>query len=113
MHHERPGNITLITDELSDRAPVAVKFARSGIEATWDPSKGTLLELAEAEGLQPAYSCRSGICQTCSTKVIAGSVAYVEPPMTSPADGEALICCGYPRARQDDEIEDEVIVLDI
>ncbi len=112
LHHERPGNITLITDELSNHAPVAVKFARSGIEATWDPSKGTLLELAEAEGLQPAYSCRSGICQTCSTKVISGGVAYVEPPMTTPPEGEALICCGFPRAGKGDE-EDEVIIIDL
>lgn len=113
LHKEHTSSVTLVSGELSDRAPVAVKFARSGIEATWDPSKGTLLELAEAAGLQPAYSCRSGICQTCSTKIISGGVAYVEPPMTAPPEGEALICCAYPRAGKVDEIEDEVIIINL
>jgi len=82
--------------------PVAVRFESSGIDAMWDPSKGTLLDLAEAEGLTPAYSCRSGICQTCSTHVASGAVGYADPPMAPPADGEALICCAYPRLADDD-----------
>ena len=28
----------------------------------------TLLELAEAAGLSPAYACRSGICGSCATR---------------------------------------------
>lgn len=106
---EHPGeNVGLATD-LADRPPVQVRFEKSGSIATWDPSKGTLLDLAESEGLRPAYSCRSGICQTCSTKIVAGEVDYLESPMATPEAGEALLCCSYPKTSA---ATDEV-VLDI
>lgn len=91
--------------------PVPVRFARSGIEAVWEPSKGTLLDLAESEGLTPAYSCRSGICQTCSTKILSGDVQYLEPPMAPPNADEALICCSFPR--REVEHGDDAVVLDL
>jgi len=102
-----------LVEELGARAPVAVKFARSGIETTWEPEKGTLLDLAESEGLQPAYSCRSGICQTCSTRVLSGEVDYLDPPMTAPGDGQALICSAYPRPQTDTGNADRGIELDL
>ena len=64
----------------ADTRPVSISFERSGITAVWDPSKGTLLDLAEAEGLRPDYSCRSGVCQTCATRIVSGAVEYLEPP---------------------------------
>jgi len=110
---EQPGGTTGLVTDLSDRAPVSVQFAKSGIAAMWDPSKGTLLELAESEGLRPAYSCRSGICQTCTTRIMSGEVDYSESPMTPPNDGEALICCAYPKAASDAGSIDKGIVLDL
>ena len=106
---EQPGQTLGLAEDLQDREPVLVRFARSETQATWDPSKGTLLDLAEAEGLRPAYSCRSGICQTCSTKITAGQVDYLEAPMATPDAGEALLCCSYPKLA-DGENE---VVLDI
>jgi ferredoxin-NADP reductase len=108
---EQPGETTGLASDLSDRAPVPVQFAKSGKEAMWDPSKGTLLDLAEAEGLRPDYSCRSGICQTCTTRIMSGEVDYSESPMTPPADGEALICCAYPKVASDAGGTDKGIVL--
>jgi ferredoxin-NADP reductase/predicted pyridoxine 5'-phosphate oxidase superfamily flavin-nucleotide-binding protein len=110
--HKESGNGSLI-DALKDQPPVAVQFARSGINTTWDPSKGTLLDLAESEGLQPAYSCRSGICQTCATKVSRGSVAYVEQPMVDPGECTALICSAYPGPGTDSDDADQGLVLDL
>jgi ferredoxin len=75
---------------------VRVQFAKSAVTAVWDKSKGSLLDLAESIGLRPAYSCRSGICQTCLTPVLAGEVAYMETPGAVPDEGQALICCAYP-----------------
>ncbi len=95
---EQPGESEGLVDMLTDAAPVTVKFAKAGLETVWDPSRGTLLDLAESEGLQPAYSCRSGICQTCSTRISTGEVQYVDPPLAEPEAGEALICCCYPAA---------------
>ena len=96
LKREQPGASIGLAGDLSHRDPVAVRFAKSDKQATWEPSKGTLLDLAEAEGLRPAYSCRSGICQTCSTRVVSGDVDYLAPPMAEPENGEALICCSYP-----------------
>ncbi len=106
---EQPGITVGLASDLTDRPPVSVRFAKSAKTATWNPSKGTLLDLAESEGLRPAYSCRSGICQTCSTVILAGEVDYLESPMTTPGAGEALLCCSYPKLSPGDE----EVVLDV
>jgi ferredoxin-NADP reductase/predicted pyridoxine 5'-phosphate oxidase superfamily flavin-nucleotide-binding protein len=76
--------------------PVPVYFASSAKEARWAPGGGTLLELAEARGLSPDFSCRGGSCGTCKTKVLSGQVHYPNPPAEMPEDGTALICCAVP-----------------
>ena len=110
LHQERPSGFKSLAEQLGERAPVAVQFFRSGIETLWDSTKGTLLDLAESEGLQPAYSCRSGICQTCATRVIAGNVNYLEPPMSEPKKGDALICCSYPHAQGKKSVVEKIIL---
>jgi len=55
--------------------------------------KGTLLELAKAVGLAPVFGCRSGICGTCTARVISGAVDYVEEPLAPRGEGQVLICC--------------------
>jgi ferredoxin len=91
-----PTRTNAITAGSVSAVPVRVHFAKSAVTADWDNSKGTLLDLAESIGLRPPYSCRSGICQTCLTPVLAGEVAYVETPGIVPDAGQALICCAYP-----------------
>lgn len=93
---DSPGTKVGLVGDLENREPVRVSFAKSNKEAIWEPSKGTLLDLAEAEGLRPEYSCRSGICSTCATRISAGSVVYVEPPLADVEPNTALICCSYP-----------------
>lgn len=78
--------------------PVPVAFAKSGKEARWDASVGSLLDLAEARGLTPEYSCRGGSCGTCAVKVLAGKVTYETRPSAKVAADEALICCAVPAA---------------
>jgi ferredoxin-NADP reductase len=75
---------------------VPVVFERSAKEARWQPDGGTLLELAESRGLEPEYSCRSGSCGTCKTRLVKGQVHYPVPPAEMPAEGEVLICCAIP-----------------
>lgn len=87
--------------------PVPVAFAASGKEARWTPEAGTLLELAEARGLSPEFSCRGGSCGTCKTKIAAGAVTYPTQPVFETAEDEALICCAVPAApegRQPDRL---------
>ena len=103
---ENPGHSPGLVGDLENLAPVNVKFARSDKQATWDPSKGTLLDLAESIGLRPAYSCRSGICATCETPVVSGQVAYTDPPLAEPGPGKTLICCAYPSEPDTDLVLD-------
>jgi ferredoxin-NADP reductase/MOSC domain-containing protein YiiM len=75
-----------------------VSFARSGITAAWDPKFANLLELAEACDVPVRWSCRTGVCHTCMTGLIAGSVTYNPEPLERPAPGNVLVCCSQPNA---------------
>jgi ferredoxin len=74
-----------------------IVFARSGKTLTWREGEGTILEFAEANDLDPAYSCRAGICGTCQCKIQAGEVAYQEPPTAEVDRGTVLICISKPK----------------
>ncbi len=73
-----------------------VSFARSGITVAWDPKFASLLELAEACDVPVRWSCRTGVCHTCMTGLIAGSIIYNPEPLERPASGNALVCCSQP-----------------
>ncbi|MBN3752190.1 2Fe-2S iron-sulfur cluster binding domain-containing protein [Paraburkholderia sp. Tr-20389] len=76
--------------------PVPVAFVKSGKEARWSPDSGSLLDLAEARGLNPEFGCRGGSCGTCRTRIVEGAVAYAIAPEFQVPDDEALICCAVP-----------------
>jgi ferredoxin-NADP reductase/predicted pyridoxine 5'-phosphate oxidase superfamily flavin-nucleotide-binding protein len=92
--------------------PTPVVFAKSGKEAQWNPASGSLLELAEAQGLSPEFSCRGGTCGSCRTRIVDGVVAYASPPEFPVGENEALICCAVP-ARTDQAGGGEPLVLDL
>ena len=73
-----------------------VAFARSGITAAWDQKFASLLELAEACDVPVRWSCRSGVCHTCMTGLIGGSITYNPEPLEKPASGNVLLCCSQP-----------------
>jgi ferredoxin-NADP reductase/MOSC domain-containing protein YiiM len=75
-----------------------VSFARSGITAAWDSKFASLLELAEACDVPVRWSCRTGVCHTCMTGLIAGSIIYNPEPLERPAPGNVLVCCSQPNA---------------
>ena len=75
-----------------------VSFARSGITVAWDPKFASLLELAEACDVPVRWSCRTGVCHTCITGLIGGSVTYNPEPLEPPAPGNVLVCCSQPNA---------------
>ncbi|MHA3979076.1 2Fe-2S iron-sulfur cluster-binding protein [Halovulum sp. GXIMD14794] len=78
-----------------------VHFARSSFAQGWTPEDGPLLDFAEAHGLSPNFSCRSGSCGSCATRITSGSVAYRSAPSAAPPEGTALICCAVPAAGSD------------
>ena len=73
-----------------------VSFARSGLNVRWGTMFHSLLELAEACDVPVRWSCRTGVCHTCETGLVAGKIGYRPDPIDAPADGNVLICCSQP-----------------
>ncbi len=81
-----------------------VKFTRSGISVATDEHI-TLLELAEAHGIEVDYSCRAGSCGECEVKC-RGEVAVGEEceiDARTRAEGFVYACCST--AKSDLEID--------
>ena len=74
-----------------------VSFARSGLNVRWEPAFQSLLELAEACDIPVRWACRTGVCHTCETGLVAGRVSYRPDPLDAPAVGNVLICCCQPQ----------------
>jgi ferredoxin-NADP reductase len=70
-------------------------FARSGVSVTFPDSKPSVLELADACDVPTRWSCRTGVCHTCTTLLLSGDIAYSPTPL-EPPDGHVLICCAQP-----------------
>jgi ferredoxin-NADP reductase/MOSC domain-containing protein YiiM len=75
-----------------------IEFARSNLTVPWSGDYASLLEFAEACDVPVRWSCRTGVCQTCETALIAGTVDYRPDPVEQVPGGSALICCAQPRA---------------
>lgn len=73
-----------------------VSFVRSMLTVPWDSKFGTLLEFAEACDVPVRWSCRAGVCHTCESGLIGGSVGYAPEPIDRPSAGNVLICCSAP-----------------
>ncbi len=125
IHYESFGPATVLeqtTDTPPPKAvgemasgPVKVRFAKSEIDTEWTPESGTLLELAEAKGLSPAFSCRTGLCGVCASRIQCGTVDYTEEPTAHFAENEVLICCSTPRSLSGQQTcsDDMGVVLDL
>jgi ferredoxin-NADP reductase/MOSC domain-containing protein YiiM len=74
-----------------------VSFARSGLDVRWGSTFQSVLELAEACDIPVRWSCRTGVCHTCETGLVAGTVDYRPDPIDAPSDGNVLICCSQPQ----------------
>lgn len=81
--------------EPSSKGPL-VSFARSGLSIHWGSAFQSVLELAEACDVPTRWSCRTGVCHTCETGLVAGTVAYRPDPIDPPGPGNTLICCAQP-----------------
>ena len=73
-----------------------VLFGRSDLRVAWDDRYGSLLELAEACDVPVSFSCRTGVCGSCESGVLSGSVEYTTEPLDPPPEGRALLCCSRP-----------------
>jgi ferredoxin-NADP reductase/MOSC domain-containing protein YiiM len=109
VHTERFGSVSAINPGLVARdvppphqppgtpgPGPAVTFARSGLTAPWGDGYASVLELAEACDVPTQWSCRTGVCHTCVTAVLAGEASYETPPLEPPGSDELLICSSRP-----------------
>ncbi|MBD2035576.1 2Fe-2S iron-sulfur cluster binding domain-containing protein [Phormidium sp. FACHB-592] len=74
------------------------------------PDDQTILEAAQASGLELPNSCNAGICTTCAAQVIEGRVDQPDAMGVSPElreQGYALLCVAYPRSDLKIETEKE------
>ncbi len=76
---------------------IVVTFVRSDKQFSWQPSTGSLLEFAEANGIAVNSGCRAGSCGSCQTTIRSGEVAYLQPPEYDPDPGTCLLCVSVPK----------------
>jgi len=75
-----------------------IEFSDSKVEQAWSQGDGTLLAFAESHGFTPGFSCRSGQCGMCKTKLVSGAVTYPNGHSLTIAEDELLLCCAEPAA---------------
>ncbi|MDQ3572100.1 MAG: ferredoxin reductase [Actinomycetota bacterium] len=75
----------------TDQAEGTVAFAGAGERVVNDGR--TLLEQAEAAGLNPDFGCRMGICATCTCRKSAGAVRNVVSGAISDSEDEDIRLC--------------------
>lgn len=79
------------------RAQTQVTVVMDGRRRTFDMASDgtTVLEAAEAAGLELPYSCRAGVCSTCRTRVVRGAVTMMTNYALEPWEVEAgyVLCC--------------------
>lgn len=77
-----------------------VIFQNSGVTVSWDGDKVSLLELAEAHGVEADFSCRSGMCHTCICTLLEGDIEYIHDDVFLPdEEDQVLICLAIPKTK--------------
>ncbi|MBV5274667.1 MAG: 2Fe-2S iron-sulfur cluster binding domain-containing protein [Lamprocystis purpurea] len=91
LNQRQVPNTVVVTD------PVAVRFSGSGKTVAWDGCAGSLLDLAESQGISVDSGCRAGSCGTCETRIEAGEVEYRQQPDADLKPGHCLLCISTPK----------------
>ena len=76
-----------------------VNFSKSGKAVQWNSQAGSLLDLAEANGLQIEAGCRAGNCGTCAVAIKSGSVElFADHHGAQMEEGTCLTCICRPKS---------------
>ncbi len=104
IHYESFGPASLVkhetpkpqTESISAQKNT-VTFSKTGTHIPWDPDVGSLLELAEAQGIEVESGCRAGSCGCCQTVLETGEVEYSQQPDADVEPGHCLLCISTPK----------------
>jgi len=101
IHYESFGPASLNQRQVPSKAavinPVAVRFSGSGKTVAWNGCAGSLLDLAESQGIPVDSGCRAGSCGTCEMRIEVGEVEYLQQPDADPKPGHCLLCITTPK----------------
>lgn len=81
----------------STNSAIEVTFKHSGKTCYWTHGEGTLLELAEKNGIHIESGCRIGSCGSCLTVIREGEVQTITTPELQPQKGTCLACVSIPK----------------
>jgi ferredoxin-NADP reductase/DMSO/TMAO reductase YedYZ heme-binding membrane subunit len=99
IHYESFGPSTVVlgngSQPLSSFEKHEIYFYPNSQPVVWD-GRSTLLDAALANGLNPRYGCRSGVCGTCACRLLKGKISYVQAPAVSAAKDTVLLCSARP-----------------
>ena len=104
IYYESFGPATLVKHEKPKTGPdsistqtITVTFSKSGRHLPWNPDAGSLLEFAEAQGIEVESGCRAGSCGCCQTLIENGEVEYSQQPDADVEPGHCLLCISTPK----------------
>jgi ferredoxin len=75
----------------------SVTFRQSKRSLTWTTDSGSILDLAERNGIAIPTGCRVGQCESCAVPLAGGVVAYGTPSDDIDAD-TCLTCQAIPQS---------------
>lgn len=104
VYYESFGPATLVrqdrvkteTNQSMDR-DITVTFSKSGKKISWDQNAESLLEFAEAQGIDVESGCRAGSCGSCQTIIESGEVGYNQQADADVEPGHCLLCITRPK----------------
>lgn len=105
IHYESFGPASLVKHEKPKTGPeaisartITVTFSKSDTRIPWNPDVGSLLELAEAQGIEVESGCRAGSCGCCQTTLESGEIEYSQQPDADVEPGHCLLCISTPKS---------------
>lgn len=89
---------TTATQPAVDADGPHIVLRKSGRSLPWDESAESILAFLEAQGMEPEFSCRAGVCGSCEQGLVSGQVDYFEEPLDEPPADRVLLCCTRPKS---------------
>lgn len=103
VYYESFGPVSLIKDKIpkvvteKGMQSITVTFSKSRKRILWDAASKSLLEFAEANGVEVESGCRAGSCGSCQTRVDAGEVEYKQQADADVEPEHCLLCITVPK----------------